>query len=507
MSKVTQSIKTGMSFIRGEEVSAYTLEFLTSTTQHPAGSSEMIIVPYVEIGRSSTCAIRFSEEDTTVSRKHVSLERIGPDVYINNLSRTNPTLVNGNPIAKQWKLTNGDEIQLSYEGPRIKYKATPIGTPAVPAKGVTQRIGIVINQAIRPYKTAAIILVAAILFGSIAATFFIYRLNKETELLADQTYELKEKNVFLSDSLNRAIEANQDIREAMLADNRQLKAELQATVANFTAKQNQLISKLNEKKASPEEIIIKAIGEVKESVFYMGIKNIQAELDGKVLVNEAVPENCHCTGFLLNDGRFITARHCVEIHLYEENELSLLASMGGVVTFSFYAISSDESTRLDFTNHDFTIDRSTDYNVEKDYNGQKVTLLKANNYDGTDWAYLRTNKKGHIQPAPDLSTSLVSGTELHCLGYTYGDTFQKPDKDQGLEVLYSRATVAKDNLENRTILVSGYGFDNGNSGGPLFIVRDEKAVVVAIVSAGYQNPVTGRDDALGSVVPINNLTN
>ena len=507
MSKVTQSIKTGMSYIRGDEVSAYTLEFLTSTTQHPAGSSEMIIVPYLEIGRSSSCAIRFPEQDSTVSRKHVALERIGPDVYINNLSSTNPTLVNGNPIAKQWKLTNEDEIQLSYEGPRMRYKATPIGTPAVPAKGVTQRIGIVINQAIRPYKTAAIVLVAAILFGSAAATFFIYRLNQETETLASETYELKEKNLFLSDSLNRAIQANQKVKEAMMADNQQLKAQLQATVANFTAQQNQLISKLNEKKASPEELITRAISEVKESVFYMGIKNIRAELDGKVLINEAVPENCHCTGFLLDDGRFVTARHCVELHLYEENELSLLSSLGGVVTFSFYAISSDESTRLDFNNHDFVIDRSTDYNVEKDYNGQKAVLLKADEYDGTDWAYLQTNKKGTIEAAPGLSTSLSSGTVLHCLGYTYGDTFQQSSSNKGLEVLYSRATVAKDNLENSTIIVSGYGFDNGNSGGPLFVVRNEKAVVVAIVSAGYKNPVTGRDDALGSVVPIINLSN
>lgn len=493
-----------MSFIGGENVPAYTLEFLTASPRHAIASFETIVVPYIEIGRSSSCAIRFSDEVGTVSRKHAALERKGNDVYIKNLSATNPTLVNGSPVAKEWKLNNGDEVQLSFEGPRLRFNIARSGSASM---GVTKRIGLVVNQAVRPYRVAVISMISLLIIGGLLAGFFIYQLNQETEVLAGQTDTLRRNNEAISDSLSVAIRKNEALKQEMLADRQNMEAQLQSTVANFAAKQQQLIQQINNaKKESPEEIVANAIAKVKESVFYMGIKNVRAEMDGEVLVDEPLPENCHCTGFLLDDGRFVTARHCVEMYFYEKNELNLLASLGGTVTYDFYAVSSDESIRFDFTNHDFMLDRSTDYHVEEQYNGQEVVLIQANHYDGTDWAYFQTDKKGTIAADPQLSGSLKSGTELHCLGYTYGDTFQKLGNDEGLEVLYSKASVAKDKLDNNTIIVSGYGFDNGNSGGPLFVIRNGVPKAIAIVSAGYTNPSTGRDDALGSVVPIKNIS-
>jgi V8-like Glu-specific endopeptidase len=506
MSRATQSFKTGMSFIGGGNVPAYTLEFLTTSPKHVAGKFETIVVPYIEIGRSSKCAIRFSEEVGTVSRKHAALERKGNDVYIKNLSATNPTLVNGSPVAEEWKLNNGDEFQLSYEGPRLRFN---IAQTAAIHMGVTKRIGLVVQQAVRPYRVAVISMIALLIIGSMVAAFFLYQLSHETEVLAGETDALRRHNTAISDSLSRSMEKNEVLKQEMLADRQKMEAELQATITSFTEKQKQLVQQAKTKtvkSVNPEELVSKAIAEVKGSVFYMGIKNIRAELDGEVLVDEPLPENCHCTGFLLEDGRFVTARHCVEMYLYEKSELNVLASLGGKVTYDFYAISSDEALRFDFTNHDFQVNRQTDYTIEEEYNGQKMVLVQANSYDGTDWAYAQTEVKGKIQAAPELSTSLKSGTELHCLGYTYGATFQHLNQDEGLEVLYSKASVAKDKLDNNTIIVSGYGFDNGNSGGPLFIIREGRAKAIAIVSAGYRNPATGRDDAFGSVVPIRNIS-
>lgn len=66
-----------MSFIGGGKVPAYTRVFLNaSPNKHAAGSFETIVVPYIEIGRSSGCAIRFSDEADTVRRKHAALEKI-----------------------------------------------------------------------------------------------------------------------------------------------------------------------------------------------------------------------------------------------------------------------------------------------------------------------------------------------------------------------------------------------------------------------------------------------
>jgi hypothetical protein len=42
-------------------------------------------------------------------------------VNILNLSATNQTLVNGRPVLREWPLNNGDEIQLSADGPRLRF--------------------------------------------------------------------------------------------------------------------------------------------------------------------------------------------------------------------------------------------------------------------------------------------------------------------------------------------------------------------------------------------------
>ena len=60
----------------------------------------------------------------------------------------------------------------------------------------------------------------------------------------------------------------------------------------------------------------------------------------------------------------------------------------------------------------------------------------------------------------------------------------------------STAEVARDGLADQGyILTTSTGFEHGNSGGPVFINRDGKDIVVGIVSAG-----AGR--STGFVVPI-----
>ena len=495
-----------MAFIGGKKDPLYALEFLTTTPDYPVGSRVSIVVPYIEIGRAGTCAIRFSEAVRTVSRKHAALERRGDDIILYNLSATNPTLVNGSPVEKTWTLNHGDEFQLSYEGPRLRFStasARAFGAGATNRMGMTKRIGLVVNQAVRPYRTALWITMLLLLVGGLVVGYFMYQLDGETEQWTDETIRLRESNTALSDSLVVAIRANEQLKQTMLADRKQMEARLQTTISEVVDRHQKLAEQI--KRPDPKEAVAAAIDKVKGSVFYMGIKRITAKVEGDKLVDIPIDENCHCTGFLLNDGRFVTARHCIEGHYYEKNELNLMITFGGEIIYDLFAISSDGSTRFDFSSKDFVVKRTTDYYVRDEYNGKKVVLRQAKGYDGTDWAYLQTDRKGAIQAAPELSDQLKSGTELHCLGYTYGNAFRALSSERGLDVLYSKATVAKDNLDNNTIIVSGYGFDNGNSGSPLFVVRNGLAQAVAIVSASYINPSTGRDDALGSVVPIKNI--
>ncbi len=511
MNRVTQSFRSGMTYIGGSHTPTYQLEFLTDTPTHPKGSFQTIVVPYVELGRSSACAVRFPANEATVSRKHAAIERRKDQVYLINLSQTNPTLLNGRPVEKEWALQLRDVIQLSREGPRLRYDASShAATQGAPAPGLTQRVGMVVQQAVKPYRAALIVALLLLILGVAAGSYFFYDLNTQTRSLTLRTDSLQVVSKQSADSLMQAHAKNRALEQLLMDNQAAMQAQLKSTMGQLTQLHEQEMKSLRKaslpQKPAPEpgEIVTQAIRAVEQDVFYLGIKNIRVEYEGKVMMNEPQPDNCHCSGFLLNDGRFVTARHCIDLHFYQVNEFNMIASNGGKVTYEFYAVSADKKTVLSFTNHDFTIDRSTDVYKQQEYNGQQVNIVQAKLFDGSDWAVWRTDRRGSIQPDLQRSASLRKGTELHCLGYTYGNRYQ--DLNKGLEVLYSRASVAKDGLDHNTILVSGYGFDNGNSGGPLFIVREGKAVVVAIVSAGYPNPATGRDDALGSVIPMINIS-
>ena len=63
----------------------------------------------------------------------------------------------------------------------------------------------------------------------------------------------------------------------------------------------------------------------------------------------------------------------------------------------------------------------------------------------------------------------------------------------------SNSTVAADGLQNGIILTTATGFEQGNSGGPVFFTTTEgKMVVVGIVSAN-----AGR--STGFIVPISSI--
>ena len=78
------------------------------------------------------------------------------------------------------------------------------------------------------------------------------------------------------------------------------------------------------------------------------------------------------------------------------------------------------------------------------------------------------------------------------LGYPLG----LGSSSSGVKPSYSSAEVARDGLaDGGYILTTSTGFEHGNSGGPVFVERNGKKVVIGIVSAG-----AGR--STGFVVPI-----
>lgn len=497
MSNATQTIRTGMAVLGSSKVNSYSLEFLTPAGKYQPGKLETIVVPYIELGRAGTCAVQFHDDTPTVSRKHSAIKREGANLFIENLSDTNPTIVNEKAINGPTQLKNGDEIKLSYEGPKMRFHSS--GANKV---GFTKRINLVAKQAIKPYKAALITIVFLFIAVGVLGYYVVRNLTSETQQLTSETKNLKSENEALRIS-------QQQLQKKILRNKSEMEEKMKETITEYESaiiKHKKNIDSLKTN-INPDEIVANALDEVKNSVLYISLKNIRIIFDNEVIMDEPQPNDCHCTGFLLDDGRLITARHCVDLYSFAENDFTVIANNGGMVIYEFVAISPDKSIELVFTNQDVEINRSNDTRKEITYEGQLVQITQAGIYDGTDWAVYRTDLTGQIEADNELAENLSLGTILHCLGYTYGSTYQ--DVEEGLAVLYSKASVAKEGLDNNTIIVSGYSFDHGNSGGPLFVIdKRGKAKAVGIVSAGYADPNTSvRTDALGSVIPISNLPN
>lgn len=146
--------------------SYYILEHKTESKYHHAGESQKIIVDQIELGRDSSCQVRFDESFETVSRRHAAIVKEGNDYKLIPLSQTNTTLINGQVVTGEWHLTSGDEIRLSSKGPLLGFIVPQGEQSLVKSIGFTERLNLFRKQALRPYKTAlwilAIVLILAV---------------------------------------------------------------------------------------------------------------------------------------------------------------------------------------------------------------------------------------------------------------------------------------------------------------------------------------------------------
>lgn len=85
----------------------------------------------VQIGRHSSCQVRFDKDLTTISRLHARIERQGNRFRIVDAS-TNGTFVNGKRIADVY-LRDGDVITFSEDGPKSSF-LTQIEAGMIPGR-------------------------------------------------------------------------------------------------------------------------------------------------------------------------------------------------------------------------------------------------------------------------------------------------------------------------------------------------------------------------------------
>lgn len=225
----------------------YILEHKTESLYHHAGESQKIIVDQVELGRDSACQVRFDESFETVSRRHAAIVKDGENWKIIPLSQTNSTIVNGQPISGDTVLSSGDEIRLSSKGPLMGFIVPQGKQSLVSSIGMTERLSLFRQQALRPYKRAlwimAVVLILAV-GGLLTWTYFLHddlqdkerQINAVTNELVRNEREINTLNKELMNSKSQSaaerealienLKAAQAEREALLQDAQTLKEEL-----------------------------------------------------------------------------------------------------------------------------------------------------------------------------------------------------------------------------------------------------------------------------------------
>lgn len=489
------SIGAGMkSVFGGGGRTYYMLVHKVSSKYHKAGEAQPIIVDEIELGRGSQCQVRFDDSFATVSRRHAAIVKDGDRWKLVQLSTTNSTYLNGQKVHKEWYLQNGDEIQLSTNGPKLGFVIPEGERGKVSSIGLTARLNLFRQQALRPYKTALTVLssilllvVAGLVWTNVYYPRQLKSANQQIALLMEQ----KKNDSVAMDTLGKKLEMN----ILALKDSQKKITQLEGSLRSARNQIQQMQVGL------PDHIL----KEYAKSTYYL---QFQASFLGNTI-------GWTGTGFLLTDGRFVTAQHCVNPAMAPDlSNQALLALIAlakyqpNLISYKIVATSNNDQFELSFSpsNSPFHVG-ILDYNClgSIEISGVSYPIYASRQIDYRDYAWCQTNKKGNIEIDAEFSKSMPFGTKLNILGFPMGEGAENLTK---VTPIFSESSVAREGLNDRgCIQLSNDETDHGNSGGPVFAVHDGKPVVVGILSG---SSALGRDpDAKwkGRVVPISAIGN
>lgn len=499
---VKGSVGAGMSALfNGSGRQYYILQHKDASRYHQIGESQKVIIDQVELGRSRECQVRFDDSWPTVSRRHAAIERDANGWKIIPMSQTNSTLVNGRSIYSPWYLQNGDEIQLSTDGPRLGFIVPQGSQSLVSSIKLTERLNLFREQALRPYKTAISILCAALVIACCAGGYGFYNSTQKIQNLQAINIDLKKS-----------------IRAKEIADSIE-RERIQNQMKEMEEKNKRLVDLLRQK-----ELLYTKISEAKKDVYAIWT-TLEIRMGDEVMTYNTIG-----TGFLLSDGRFVTARHCVQPWMYDMGfqmkAYAMSRTMKEVsVKAEIFAKSPTDEIRL--SSDDFVVDTSFDIEFPfktkvgsktKEFTGTSACPIETTDgivmgnskMYGTDWAYAKVNKKGSLTANPKLSETLKAGQEVHVLGFPGG--LGLFDGKQSVEPIYNVMRVSRDGLNDANCIMVSEGAAQGNSGGPVFAFVNGQLQVIAIVSrketATQDSSISGvglQQQQYDQLVPMSNL--
>lgn len=475
----------------------FILEHKVSSKYHRAGENQEIIVNQIELGRDPHCQVRFDESFSTVSRRHAAIIKDGDNWKIVPLSQTNTTLLNGRPIRNEWYLQNGDEIQLSVNGPKLGFIVPTGNKSTVGTIGLTRRLSLFRQQALRPYKNAiaalSIILILALLGGGYKL-YDVHQQNKHLDGLVAQSLVEQERLRAANDSIAQAVVAKSEVI-----------TDMQSQISNLSASAGKISSTPNTRVGSiGRGVDNTALKSCDRNVFFI------MSLGFEIILPTGESFELECgeqsglpswtgTGFMLEDGRFVTARHVVEPWYFLNSGgkvdesmlmLNIIAHNGGKVV-AHLGVVSNSGEKFSFTSTQCNTVRHGDETYSSD-DGEKIVVASAN---AKDYATIRTGRGGGLKYDPQASRSLERGTKLAILGFPLG----LGASSSGINPIYGSAVVAADGLQNGMILTTETTYEHGCSGGPVFYTDSNgNMVVIGITSA-----IAGR--STGFVEPISSI--
>ena len=504
------SIGAGVNALfNGEGRRYYILEYRDSSGYYKAGQQQKIIVDQAEMGRGSGCQVKFDESFKTVSRRHAVIVRDGDRWKLVPLSTTNTTFLNGRPLETESYLENGDEIQLSVGGPRLGFIVLAGKQSLVSSIKMTERFNLFRKQALRPYKRAivamCVIIVGLVIWGSINTIKIIDLDNKKAELMV-KIQELEKKdstNVAEIDTLNKKL--------VKLNDKAPVIKTIVKYVSSYTPPKPRVL-KDSLKKDDPKSVGTDELAKCMKDVYSVTVTPLINEkpivlADGSVYYWTG-------TGFLLDNGCFVTAQHMVnynsigvsdgELNRDDARNAINAGYYASLIRFRMTCTSSKGDTfgyTYSYNDSPFICGRVSGRHTYpfKDESGQSWNVF-INTFGGGDWAYAvhPQKQKGQLVFDSNFSRNLPVDTELFILGFPSG----QGTKAQGvISPVLSKASTSRQGLEDDgTIKTSNDDSDHGNSGGPVLAKKDGKYVVVGILSgADYGSDITHRK---GRVIPI-----
>jgi hypothetical protein len=479
-SKFAGSVGGTIKSMLGDKSRTYfTLEHKTQTEKYKVGTTEEFIGDYVELGRGNRYAVSFGEDCSTVSRPHAVIVRQGEGWMLRSLSHSNPTLLNNRPIQGDTFLGNGDQIQLSHKGPKMIFLAT--SSQKIGTLGLTARFSAMRREVLRPYK-AVLAALSLLLIASFGLTLYYDKKHSEADII--QAGQIGKLDVSISD-LNKKLVRNDSIEnasKAKIAGLMQEIGDLKKTVKN---QGNSL--------PPPPEVLTLIKG-----LYYIMTESL--EINGK-----KIDLGVSGTGFLLNDGRFVTARHVAMPWLYgiDGSDKLMLALNNHYandhesVVHNFVAINAhDPSKVLRFsTNKGSKLNENEDHVGPFDIEGTTITLQIGTHTQ--DWIVFQTTQQGSgLQSGAASACSMNPATQLFALGYPQKSVSKKEDI---AKPTYAPLTVGRAGCHEGLLWITDRNIEQGNSGGPVFRITGKNTYeVVGIVSAGIAN-------TQGILVPISSI--